>query len=225
MFARGNAREKARVRAFEREPRGAVVDLYAGIGYFALAYARRGFGPVVCFEVNPWSVEGLRRGCVANGHSYKIFTREDMWGWDEEFEREGGGERRRDVYIFLLSNTHAWPLLAPQIPFLPPIRHVNLGLLPTSRDIWRDAVRLVGREGGWVHAHENVGVTEVEERRAEVEMVFQGWVDEMDRVDGKVVDRVGRKAQVRHVERVKMYAPGVVHCVFDVWVDGMGKEE
>jgi tRNA wybutosine-synthesizing protein 2 len=30
-----------------------------------------------------------------------------------------------------------------------------------------------------------------------------------------------RIVEVRHVERVKMYAPGVVHCVFDVWVGGV----
>jgi tRNA wybutosine-synthesizing protein 2 len=61
-----------------------------------------------------------------------------------------------------------------------------------------------------------------------VEMVFQGWVDEMDEVGESEVGGVlrVRKAEVRHVERVKMYAPGVVHCVFDVWVEGReGREE
>lgn len=225
MFSRGNVREKTRILSFPTQDTGAVVDMYAGIGYFALPYARCGFAPIICFEVNAWSVEGLRRGCVANNYTYKIFTGEDMWEWDEEdfSTSTGNASKEKDVYIFLLSNTHALPLLTPHLPLLPPIRHVNLGLLPSSRDSWRDAVRLIGREGGWVHAHENVGSGEVDERREEVGKVFQGWVDEMDRC-GEGVGRT-RRAEVRHVERVKMYAPGVVHCVFDVWVDGMGKEE
>ncbi|KAH4291091.1 tRNA wybutosine-synthesis-related protein 2 [Parastagonospora nodorum] len=223
MFSRGNIREKTRILTFPSQDAGSVVDMYAGIGYFTLPYRRRGFSPIICFEVNPWSVEGLRRGCVANNYSYKIFTRMDMHEWDEE-DFTSNGETVKDVYIFHLSNTHARPLLAPHIPSLPPVRHVNLGLLPSSRDSWRDAVGLVSREGGWVHAHENVGVGEVESRRGEVEMVFQAWVDEMDGDGGwEGIDRVvRRKAEVRHVERVKMYAPGVVHCVFDVWVEGRG---
>lgn len=39
-----------------------AVDLYAGIGYFAFSYAAAGFGKVFCWELNAWSVEGLRRG-------------------------------------------------------------------------------------------------------------------------------------------------------------------
>ena len=37
-------------------------DLYAGIGYFAFSYAKAGVGKVLCWEINPWSVDGLRRG-------------------------------------------------------------------------------------------------------------------------------------------------------------------
>jgi tRNA wybutosine-synthesizing protein 2 len=63
--------------------------------------------------------------------------------------------------------------------------------------------------------HENVGVGEIEDRRAEVEKVFSGYVGEQ----GGAKDS-GRRVAVEHVERVKMYAPGVVHCVFDVRVSG-----
>ncbi|KAI0451905.1 S-adenosyl-L-methionine-dependent methyltransferase [Xylaria acuta] len=52
---------------------GAVaVDLYAGIGYFAFSYAATGFRKVFCWELNPWSVEGLRRGAGANGWSVRV---------------------------------------------------------------------------------------------------------------------------------------------------------
>src|SRR5690606_6675835 len=48
-----------------------AVDLYAGIGYFAFSYARLGLR-VLCWEVNPWSVEGLRRGAEANGFGVRV---------------------------------------------------------------------------------------------------------------------------------------------------------
>ncbi|KAI0809522.1 S-adenosyl-L-methionine-dependent methyltransferase [Xylaria sp. FL0064] len=48
-----------------------AIDLYAGIGYFAFCYAAQGFR-VLCWELNPWSVEGLRRGAEANGWSMRV---------------------------------------------------------------------------------------------------------------------------------------------------------
>jgi tRNA wybutosine-synthesizing protein 2 len=68
---------------------------------------------------------------------------------------------------------------------------------------------------GWIHAHENVGVHEMDERKDEVEKEFQRLVNECrEGEEGK------RTVRVEHVERVKMYAPGVVHAVFDVYISG-----
>jgi len=61
-----------------------------------------------------------------------------------------------------------------------------------------------------VHAHENVGRGEIEGRRGEVVGVFEGLVGEV-RGEGWVVE-------CEFVERVKSYAPGVVHCVFDIGI-------
>jgi tRNA wybutosine-synthesizing protein 2 len=220
MFSRGNIREKTRILNFPPPfyaTGGAIIDMYAGIGYFAFSYARLVMKPIMCFEINPWSVEGLRRGCERNGWSYKIYTAENMWEWDEEDLSMDG--QREDFYIFQMSNTHALPLLRSQVSLLPAIRHVNLGLLPRSRDSWRDAVRLIDKQdGGWVHAHENVGVEEIEDRREKVKNEFQVYLDEESRDMG--FEGHKKKAQVEHVERVKMYAPSVVHCVFDVWIGG-----
>jgi tRNA wybutosine-synthesizing protein 2 len=223
MFSRGNIREKTRILNFPLPPpttstteAGAVVDMYAGIGYFAYSYRTLGLQPILCFELNPWSVEGLRRGCLLNNWTYKIFNMDNMWEWDDEDLSTGRG--KRDFYIFHMSNEHALPLLTSQLGELPCIRHVNLGLLPQSRDSWRDAVRLVGKEGGWIHAHENVGLQEIPEKTREVHGVFQAHLDEYTRDLG--AGGLRGKARVEHVERVKMYAPGVVHCVFDVWIGG-----
>lgn len=221
MFSRGNIREKTRLLQLPsitslsatstNNTIAAVVDLYAGIGYFAFSYRAAGLKPVIGFELNPWSVEGLRRGAAKNGWSVRIYREGGGGGMD--LGRGKGGEV--DFHIFQLSNVNALSLVTPylQTKSTPPIRHVNLGLLPHSRDSWRDAVQLLDRKvGGWVHAHENVGVEEIDSRRGEIEGVFREYVDELVGAERKVV--------VEHVERVKMYAPGVVHCVFDVKVGG-----
>ncbi|KAH7395010.1 S-adenosyl-L-methionine-dependent methyltransferase [Phaeosphaeria sp. MPI-PUGE-AT-0046c] len=215
MFSRGNMREKTRVLHFPRPlstVRAAMVDMYAGIGYFSFSY-RATFRPVLCFELNPWSVEGLRRGAERNGWTYAIYSEDDV-----RERGDGGvdldlGDGGVDFHVFRMSNTYARGLVSAHRSVFPPIRHVNLGLLPRSRDSWEDAVAVLDREmGGWIHAHENVGVGEMEERKEEVERIFQRYLGE---------EGAGRKATVEHVERVKMYAPGVVHCVFDVRVDGL----
>jgi tRNA wybutosine-synthesizing protein 2 len=210
MFSRGNIREKSRILNLptnEKEDGDGegVVDMYAGIGYFALSYRKSGKKPIVCFELNPWSIEGLRRGVIGNNWSYTILD-------PQSSTNPANPAPHVDDVDFIISptsNTHAVSLIST-LTALSPIRHVNLGLLPRSRDSWADAVALVDTKmGGWIRAHENVGECEMEKRKGEVEQVFQGYLND------------DRRAKIVHVERVKMYAPGVVHCVFDVWIDGI----
>ena len=211
MFSRGNIREKTRILHLPNVSSDSMaVDMYAGIGYFAFSYKKAGVGRVLCFELNPWSVEGLRRGAERNGWSCGIVMEDELASWQES---NGVEDVDVDFLIFQTSNDHALSILNRLRKSLPPVRHVNLGLLPDSRAAWRDAVRLLdGEEGGYVRVHENVGVEDIQERAKEVEKACQGY---LDKEAGN-----GRKVKVEHVERVKMYAPGVVHCVFDVHVQG-----
>jgi tRNA wybutosine-synthesizing protein 2 len=237
MFSRGNIREKSRILQHpsvtaDFDTPCTAVDLYAGIGYFAFSYKkggaskppsrRNGIETVLCFELNPWSVEGLRRGAKLNGWTWRIFREEDIpdtergWElWRQDIRTAGAME---DFWIFHMSNDRALPILQGYLAdVLPPVRHVNLGLLPTSRLSWRSASRLVDAErGGWIRVHENVGVEEIEERKVEVRNTFQKLLNEFEE-EGR------RKVEAEHVERVKMYAPGVVHCVFDIRVEGAEK--
>ncbi|EER40776.1 conserved hypothetical protein [Histoplasma capsulatum H143] len=42
------------------------------------------------------------------------------------------------------------------------IRHVNLGLLPSSKPSWEGAVKVLDTEaGGWIHVHENVDIKSI----------------------------------------------------------------
>ncbi|KAF1927832.1 uncharacterized protein M421DRAFT_64243 [Didymella exigua CBS 183.55] len=242
MFSRGNVKEKARILRLasaeltSSEPRtlegggATAVDMYAGIGYFSFSYRRAGMR-LLCFELNPWSVEGLRRGCALNRWRARVFTADQVpahdaptseWdAWRDGVEGVDGvgstAATEPSLLIFAMSNTHAPSILSNLRRHISPIRHVNLGLLPVSRPSWRSAVGLIdATRGGWVHAHENVGVLEVDARTAEVEAAFQRLLNDRPGAAGEA-----GVVRVQHVERVKMYAPGVVHVVFDVYIPGI----
>ncbi|KAF1964151.1 hypothetical protein BU23DRAFT_385690, partial [Bimuria novae-zelandiae CBS 107.79] len=207
MFSRGNVREKTRLLALPSITTApcSAADLYAGIGYFAFSYARAGVAKVLCWELNPWSIEGLRRGAGMNGWSARVV--DDPGSVSPKNMTDGS-----DFLVFPQSNESALATLQhlKKALNIPPIRHVNCGFLPSSRLSWRTAVGLLDRGlGGWIHAHENVGVEDVEARRGDV-------VRQMERH----LEGAGLRGEVRceHVERVKTYAPGVLHVVFDVWV-------
>jgi tRNA wybutosine-synthesizing protein 2 len=196
MFSRGNVKEKRRVLEFKDVHGQEVVDLFAGIGYFVFSYLKAGATKVWCWEINPWSVEALRRGCAENGWSVRVVKH------GEEFVDDAGEK----VVVFEESNEHA----VQRMKGRSRVKHVNLGLLPSSRNAWEAALTLV-QNGGCAHVHENVGEQEVERKRDEFVRELQG-----------IEEAAGRARSVccEHVERVKTFAPGVLHCVFDMRVGG-----
>ncbi|CAJ2512032.1 Uu.00g076570.m01.CDS01 [Anthostomella pinea] len=227
MFSRGNIKEKARLLDFHHADGGAIsggneerllqhrkkppaelknavaVDLYAGIGYFVFSYARLGMR-VLCWELNPWSVEGLRRGANGNGWSVKVVQGADLRLRMEDLL--AGGEQ---IVVFLEDNTRAAGRIR-ELRALDGVMHVNCGLLPTSYASWRDAWEIAGRsEESWLHLHENVGVADIATRKGEIEQ----WFLELSRGE-----RNTKAACVEHVELVKTFAPGVWHCVFDLYI-------
>jgi tRNA wybutosine-synthesizing protein 2 len=246
MFSRGNVSEKKRILGCEdgashfpglTEPELGqnlvevdVVDMYVGVGYFTFSYLARGVGRVWGWDLNPWSIEGLRRGCEANGWRCLIVGVSEDGSLDglsiehlghllSESEADGENNPIRCVG-FRGDNKWAAHTMAglakvvgskPEHRTGPRVRHVNLGLLPTSRAGWEPALSMVdGKLGGWLHVHENVDVRQIEDR-------LQHIVHEMDGL--LVREREGCwRAACQHVERVKTYAPGVMHCVFDIRV-------
>jgi tRNA wybutosine-synthesizing protein 2 len=220
MFSRGNIVEKARLLALpvmiesvtrSGSESGAAdggctaVDLYAGIGYFAFSYRKAGVEKVLCWELNPWSVEGLVRGAGMNGWSaVRMGVATDANDMDM-----GTETAEADFLIFQESNELASGRIEQLRATIPPIQHVNCGLLPSSRGSWRTAVRAVDLVlGGWVHLHENLAVGEIGRKAKEI--VQEIW---------RLAEEEGRGiVRFEHVERVKTYAPGVMHCVLDIWI-------
>ncbi|KAF2201255.1 hypothetical protein GQ43DRAFT_335430, partial [Delitschia confertaspora ATCC 74209] len=228
MFSRGNITEKARVMNMEsvktaieegkNHSRGATaIDLYAGIGYFAFSYKKAGVDKVICFELNPWSVEGLQRGAGMNWWNCAVV----QGGLEREAYLMRGGEAWKeliednDFIIFQESNERVLEELE-WMHNLPPIRHINLGLLPSSRASWENAVASLDyAEVCWLHIHENIGAGEIERRAEEIEteilLIFQDVMKERGQ-KGDYIPAV----EVEHVEKVKTFAPGVWHCVVDI---------
>lgn len=201
MFSRGNITEKARVLGFPDVRDATVVDMYAGIGYFTFSYVKAGARRVFAWEVNSWSVEGLRRGCRENGWgSKRVAVGEEISGeeWADDVKVVVFEERNENVPT-------RWEEMKRKGIDAGQVRHVNLGLLPTSRGSWETAAGLVSKEfGGWLHIHENFGEEEIVDKAAEARRVIS--------------EIVQRECELRHIERVKNFAPRVVHVVLDIWV-------
>ncbi|KAE8394066.1 S-adenosyl-L-methionine-dependent methyltransferase [Aspergillus alliaceus] len=234
MFSRGNVTEKARVLGqgavgFEGLEEGelggqlvgdvGVVDMYAGIGYFVFSYLKRGVRRVWGWEINGWSVEGLRRGCLENGWGCRVVrVAEDGGLSGNVLELVDSLQDTDRVVLFHGDNRFAAELLGEIRAVMEgrgewcAVRHVNLGLLPTAVDAWGNACRMIdGERGGWIHVHENVDIREIEPKKDDI-------TAEIGKLRAGVLGLPGvvGLAECRHVEQVKTYAPGVMHCVYDM---------
>jgi len=244
MFSRGNLSEKRRILGTVNKGQRSVMagsaaheienmqvlDLYVGIGYFALCYLARGVSRVWGWDLNPWSIEGLRRGCEANGWACVVLRVDDDGECDRSTISDLVSRLRPNVHLrqedrirciaFVGDNRWAAKVMrtidmecsqqlgaeaeASQTKF----QHVNLGMLPTSVASWPNAAALVAPSGE-LHVHENVQFSDIDQKRSEVE----------SRLTHMLSRQYGQRcARVAHVEHVKTYAPGIIHCVFDVEV-------
>lgn len=239
MFSRGNIREKARILKRSQQQNEAfftglnaeelnqaieevdVVDMYVGIGYFAIPYLKRGVRRVFGWELNGWSVEGLRRGCKRNGFGCEVVTVEDAQNVTKRSRVVAQVIHLLKVdppvqcIVFHGDNQYAAEVLNEvessfRKQMMPlNIRHCNLGLLPTSSGSWESAVRVIDTDrGGWMHVHENAEVSQVASKR-------QAVVDSVTRLV-QSLNGPSWQASCLHTEMVKTYAPGVGHFVFDL---------
>jgi tRNA wybutosine-synthesizing protein 2 len=221
MFSRGNITEKARVldlpsvkeavKQGEEDGKGcAAVDLYAGIGYFAFSYAKAGMNKIYCWELNPWSVEGFKRGAEKNKWGVHMIESEEA---DEGVFIEDTAK----FVVFKENNAKAGSMIENLRASIPPIRQVNCGLLPTSKGSWETAVQILDPElGGWIHLHENIATLSIQSKAQQILEQIQRFVINTSGEQKKGADR--RTATLEHVEQVKTYAPGVMHCVLDIYI-------
>lgn len=195
MFSRGNIKEKKRILDSYKGLKGTIVfDFYCGIGYFSLSYLRNG-AKVLCWELNPWSIEGFRRSLEHAGYRYKIYGEGDSFSSDDV--------KKYDACLFLENNEEIPQRLEYVQRNSLNISHINLGLLPTSRHSWPIANNLIAEKSNSstiIHVHENVHVDEFDKMKGEIESSYDNGV-------------------VTHIEKIKTFAPDVWHAVFDVVID------
>jgi tRNA wybutosine-synthesizing protein 2 len=186
MFSRGNITEKARVLQFPDVKDEEVADLYVGIGYFAFSYLKAGAKKVWGWDLNAWSVEGLRRGAHMNGWSCVV---------------NGEDVKDEKLVVFNDDNMNAAGRLSE---YGVKVRHVNLGLLPSSEGAWKIATQILDGRGGWIHVHGNCRDTEIDEWS-------EGTVAEFQRLFGD-----DWHVNLADKFRVKEFGPGVGHWVLDL---------
>lgn len=79
-----------------------ALDLYAGIGYFTLSYLKLGYD-VIAYELNPFSVEGLRRGAEKNGYDCTVIRGKELIKLTTEEKKRTlavvGGANREDPIV------------------------------------------------------------------------------------------------------------------------------
>lgn len=206
MFSRGNIKEKARILSSYQDISDStdVVDMYAGIGYFTLSYLKRGARRLFCWEINPYSVDGLVKGIEKNGFgpAYVILS-------DQKVSIERVLQSR--CVIFLESNDKITKRFKEMIAQENDkfklglnISHINLGLLPKSTDSWSHACNIIdcyGATTSWLHVHENVGVSDLAN-------YMKKTGEELQLLSQRTVTPVW-------LEKVKTFAPDVYHIVGD----------
>ncbi|CAM9019768.1 unnamed protein product [Wickerhamomyces anomalus] len=199
MFSRGNIKEKARVLSFKDVKNTTVVDMYAGIGYFTLSYLKLG-AKVFCFEINPWSIQGLIRGVAKNGFSYKVVSRNEEIEWDDSVQ----------CWIFNESNEFVNERLCQTNQHFN-ISHVNMGLLPSSRQSWQHTLTLVNTfstTNTTIHIHENESVDNLP--------TFMN-LTAVELTNLALDDKTEHNMNVfpLHLEKIKTFAPGIWHICAD----------
>ncbi|KAF3986444.1 hypothetical protein FT663_04796 [Candidozyma haemuli var. vulneris] len=202
MFSRGNITEKKRLLdSYTKLDGHNVVDLYGGIGYFTLSYLTNG-ATVFCWELNPWSIEGLLRGLRKNGCKHTLIRVGEPFDVNIYQENVANGVK---AFVFHESNEHSVERL---FGLGLRISHYNLGLLPSSKQGWEVVKKLEeGTDSGCenaeekriarlIHVHENVHKNDFSQLSQELETFFGGTAV--------------------HLEKVKTFAPDVWHVVVDI---------
>jgi tRNA wybutosine-synthesizing protein 3 len=83
---------------------------------------------------------------------------------------------------------------------------VHLGILPSSENTWPSALDCLKKSGGIIHIHMNV-------REKEIDSFVEYCLEQIKHY---AAQRDFNTIQLKHVEKVKWYAPHIRHIVIDV---------
>jgi tRNA G37 N-methylase Trm5 len=222
MFCSGNVTERMRMARVQAKGE-VVVDLYCGVGYYTLPFlVYAGAKYLHAFEWNPNSVASL----LVNLAAAKVSPDRCMVHYGNNVESVFGvrdnevraATLRQSPPLFNMTSlvgtsTYTVRSSAAEPPgdWSSRLRsiadRVCLGLLPSSRGGWEAACHVLKTTGGTLHVHYNV-----------VESDIPNWVEECAKTFSDLFVAAGKPMLVAvvHVERVKSYAPKVLHIVVDL---------
>jgi len=188
MFSSGNGTEKDRMASLSGSSE-VVLDLYCGIGYFALPFlVHSHVKHLYACEWNPDALDAFRRNLVLNEVDPSRVT-------------IISGDNREAI------NKH--PSLECAVD------RVSLGLLPSSREGLPVALRALKQEGGVIHVHENVENCSEDGIIPRTGEELRQLVECMLRKDFVYPKRYW-VVQIAGSSKVKMYGPKILHMVFDI---------
>lgn len=84
---------------------------------------------------------------------------------------------------------------------------VHLGILPSSASAWKNAARCLKPEGGIIHIHMNCKEEEISTMAANILSEFETISSELN---------LNWELTIKHIEKVKWYAPRIRHIVIDL---------
>lgn len=219
MFSRGNIKEKKRIiDTFTEIENNDIVDLYCGIGYFSFSYLLRNCRNIFGFELNPWSIEGFNRGLNKNKNFGRLLDKEN-------------GMRPEGVYIYNENNEMSDQRLTEfKLKYakndngnILRIRHINMGLLPSSQQGYPVAIKLITNHNNWeecpkvtLHVHENASSKEITEGIIQERVLSQL---EMVRRDEKYLFKL------IHLEKIKTFAPDIWHICLDIDITKLNEDK
>lgn len=192
-----------------------AVDLSAGSGAVAFSYAAAGVQKVLCWDSNPWSIEGLRRGAIKNRWHVQVHNGDQIQGKTVQMSS------KTRVMAFVESGDKAPGRISRLRSSLPPVTHVNCGFRPTSRDSLATAVAVLDpRLGGWISVHETYRMEEVVHGANKISAELEILVETLDRKRGYLTNVKGnpRRPVIHHIQRIGSETPGVLHCTVDIHI-------
>lgn len=226
MFSNGNVTEKARILKLPTVKQSVeqgkltgtgctAVDLFSGVGYFAFSYAKAGVSKVLCWDLNPWSIEGLERGATSNKWSCKTLTHvtsaKASPSHIDPVILKNAAKSSANLLAFCETNELASQRIDAMRAGLPPIRHVNCGMLPTAGASWKTAIKIIDSNlGGWIHLHESMMEKDASKRSEAYVVLLQDYYETL-LPSGSLSDIVVLEATVK----VKSMGPRLWHHVLD----------
>lgn len=198
-FSTGNIKEKLRLAQIDCSNE-VVVDLFAGIGYFALIFAVHCHAKqVYCCEWNPVALEALKRNCVLN----KVEPIVTIVPGDNRFQCPVNVAHRVNMGL-IPSSRSSLPTACAAL---------NLKL---SKWV--------------IHFHENLeycveSLSKTDNKKSLIVLAREEWARDLEQqVTATMVKVHGSirnwHCQVKEIVCIKSYAPHIDHLVADVIVSG-----